>query len=149
VNTSSFGKQFSDSLDGLTFASPLYVENLTIPGQGTHNVVFVATEHDSVFAFDADGKTSTPLWKDSFINPSAGITPIPPAVTGETEDIPGEIGITGTPVIDKATNTMYVVAATQEVTGGTTKYINRLHALDITTGAEKFGGPVVIDAHVP
>ncbi len=149
VNATSFGKLFSVPLDGLTFASPVYVENLAITGQGTHNVVFVATEHDSVYAIDADGRSSTPLWKDSFINPSAGVTPIPPADTGETGDIPNEIGITGTPVIDRSTNTIYLVAATKEVSGGTTTYVNRLHALDIATGAEKFGGPVVIDAHVP
>jgi hypothetical protein len=149
VNSTSFGKLFNYPLDGLTFASPLYAENVTVPGQGAHNIVYVATEHDSVYAFDADGRTSTPLWKDSFINPAAGVTPIPPADTGETADIPNEIGITGTPVIDPSTNTLYVVAATKEVSGGTTKYVNRLHALDLSTGAEKFGGPVVIDAHVP
>ena len=148
MNASSFGKLFSDPLDGMTFASPLYVENVAIPGQGNHNVVYVATEHDSVYAFDADGKSSTPLWKDSFINPAAGVNPINPAVTGETGDIPNEIGITGTPVIDQATNTMYVVAATQEVNGGTTTYVNRLHALDLSTGAEKDGGPVVINPQV-
>ena len=148
VNSSSFGKLFSDPLDGLTFASPLYDENVAIPGQGNHDVVYVETEHDSVYAFDADGKSSTPLWKDSFINPAAGVNPINPAATGETQDIPNEIGITGTPVIDQATNTMYVVAATQEVNGGTTTYVNRLHALDLSTGAEKDGGPVVINPQV-
>jgi hypothetical protein len=149
VNSSSFGKLFSYPLDGLSFASPLYVPNVNVPGQGFHNIVYVVTEHDSVYAYDADGLSSTPIWKDSFINPAAGVTPIPPADTGETDDIPNEIGITGTPTIDPATNTMYLVAATKEVSGGTTRYVNRLHALDITTGAEKFGGPVVIDAHVP
>ena len=149
VNSTSFGKLFSYPLDGLTFASPLYVQNVNVPGQGFHNVVVVATEHDSVYAFDADGRSNTPIWKDSFINPAAGVTPIPPAVTGETGDIPNEIGITGTPVIDPSTNTIYVVAATQEVSGGTTSYVNRLHALDLTTGAEKFGGPIVIQASVP
>ena len=114
----SFGKLFSYPLDGLTFASPLYVANVNIPGQGFHNVVIVATEHDSVYAFDADGRSNTPLWKDSFINPAAGVNPIPPADTGETGDIPNEIGITGTPVIDPSTNTIYVVAATKEVRGG-------------------------------
>ena len=84
VNSTSFGKLFSYTLDGLTFASPLYVQNVNIPGQGFHNIVLVATEHDSVYAFDADGRSSTPIWKDSFINPAAGVTPIPPAVTGET-----------------------------------------------------------------
>jgi hypothetical protein len=149
VKPTSFGKLFSYPLDGLTFASPLYVANLSIPGQGYHNVVFVATENDSVYAFDADGLSSTPLWHDTFINPAAGVTPIPPAVTGETGDIPNEIGITGTPVIDPTTNTLYVVAATAEVSGGTTRYVNRLHALDLATGAEKFGGPIQITASVP
>jgi fibronectin type 3 domain-containing protein len=149
VNSTTFGKLFSYPLDGLTFASPLYVQNVNIPGQGFHNIVIVATEHDSVYAFDADGRSSTPLWKDSFINPAAGVNPIPPADTGETGDIPNEIGITGTPVIDPSTNTIYLVAATKEVSGGTTKYVNRLHALDLATGAEKSGSPIVIDAHVP
>ena len=76
---------------------------MNIPGQGFHNVVYVATEHDSVYAFDADGRSSAPLWHDSFINPAAGVTTVPAADTGEMRDIPNEIGITGTPVIDPAT----------------------------------------------
>ena len=149
VNSSTFGKLFTYPIDGLAIASPLYVADVNIPGQGIHNVVYVATEHDSVYAFDANGLSSTPLWKVSFINPAAGITPVPAADTGETGDIPNEIGITGTPVIDPTTGTLYVVAATKEVSGSTTNYVQRLHALDITTGAEKFGGPVVIQASVP
>jgi hypothetical protein len=149
VNSTNFGKLFTYPLDGIAFASPLYVTHVSIPGAGYHNVVYVATEHDSVYAFDADGLSTTPLWQASFINPAAGVTPVPAADTGETVDIPNEIGITGTPVIDPASGTLYVVAKTKEVVGSTTNYVQRLHALDIGTGAEKFGGPVVIQASVP
>jgi chitodextrinase len=148
VNASQFGKLFTQTLDGLIFASPLYVASVNMGGNGFHNLVYVATEHDSVYAFDADSSSATPLWKTSFINPAQGVTSVPSADTGEPGDIPTEIGITGTPVIDPTTNTIYVVAKTKEVTGGNTNYVQRLHALDITTGAEKFGGPVVIQASV-
>jgi hypothetical protein len=147
VNSASFGKLFSYTLDGLTFASPLYVAGVAIPGKGTHNVVYVATEHDSVYAFDADGLTNGPLWQVSFINPTSGVTTVPSADSDPGEDIPNEVGITGTPVIDPVSGTLYVVAATKEVSG-TTTYVQRLHALDIATGAEKFGAPVVIQATV-
>jgi chitodextrinase len=149
VNSASFGKLFTRPTDGLTYASPLYVENVSVPAQGSKNLVYIATEHDSVYAYDADGKSTTPVWKDSFINPANGVTTVPAADTGECCDIPNEIGITSTPVIDKTTNTLYVVAKTKEVSGGTTTYVQRLHALDLATGAERFGGPVVIQATVP
>jgi fibronectin type 3 domain-containing protein len=149
VSSSTFGKLFSLPLDGIAYAAPLYVENVAIPNKGTHNVVYVATEHDSVYAYDADGQSSTPLWKDSFINPANGVTTVSADDVGECCDIAPEIGITSTPVIDKSTNTMYVVVKTKEVSGGTTNYVQRLHALDLTTGAEKLGGPVVIQATVP
>jgi chitodextrinase len=143
VNAAQFGKLFSYPIDGWAFASPLYVANLNIPGKGLHNVVFVATEHDSVYAFDADGRTSEPLWKVSFLR--TDVTTVPCEEVGECNDIPVEIGISGTPVIDRATGTLYVVAKTREAN---TTYVQRLHALDLATGAEKFGGPVVIEASV-
>jgi len=148
VNATNFGKLFSYTLDGWTFASPLYVADVNMAGQGFHNVVYVATEHDSVYAFDADGLSNAPLWQVSFINPPAGVTTVPAVDTGEVVDIPDEIGITGTPVIDPTNGILYVVAATKEVSGNTTTYVQRLHALDITTGAERLGGPVVIQASV-
>jgi hypothetical protein len=143
VNSAEFGKVFSVNLDGQAYAQPLYVSGLSIPGQGTHNVVFVATEHDSVYAFDGDNGSL--LWHDSLINPAAGITSVP---SGEIPDAPAhpEVGISSTPTIDTSTNTVYVVTFTKEVSGSTTSYVYRLHALDATTGAEKFGGPVKIQA---
>jgi hypothetical protein len=140
VNQSQFGKLFSYSLDGLTYSSPLYVANVNIPPLGYRNVVYVATEHDSVFAFDASGASLTPIWHTSFLG--TGVTSVPCNLT--CSDIPTEFGVTGTPVIDPSTGTLYVVAYTQEGTN----YVQRLHALDIATGAEKFGGPVVIQASI-
>ena len=148
VNQTTFGKLFSYPLDGICFASPLYVPSVNIPGSGYHNLVFAVTEHDSVYAFDADGLTNNPVWQDSFINPLAGVTTMPAPETSEPLDVPGEVGITGTPVINPATGTLYVVAATKEFSGKTTNYVQRLHALDIATGAEKYGGPVVLQASV-
>ncbi len=149
VNQTVFGKKFSLAVDGQVYTQPLYAPAIAISGQGLHDVVYVATEHDSVYAFDADGVPATPLWQVSFIDPAAGVTTVPPADTGECCDLSPEIGITSTPVIDPSSETIYVVAKTKEVAGASTSYVQRLHALDIATGAEKFGGPVVIQASVP
>jgi len=146
VNANSFGKLFSQNVDGQVYAQPLYVPNVNIPGLGTHNVVYVVTEHDSIYAFDADNNTglnASPLWQKSLIDPANGITSVS---SGDVScgDLVPEIGISGTPVIDLATNTMYLTAKTKE----NGRFAQRLHALDITTGAEKFGGPVLIAARV-
>ena len=146
VNANQFGKLFSFPVNGQIYAQPLYVPNVSIPVQGTHNLVFVATEHDSVYAFDADGARSTPFWQRDFIDPAAGITTVSDADFPEPyEDIAPEIGITGTPVIDLSSGTLYVVAKTKEAGS----FVQRLHALDISTGAEKLGGPMTIHASVP
>jgi len=144
VNSKTFGKLFSFAVDGQIFGQPLYVYNVAIPGKGTYNVIYVVTENDSVYAFDADGGNTTALWSDSFIDPGKGITPIPCADTGNACPFASVVGITGTPVIDPGSGTLYVVAATKE----NGAFVNRLHALDITSGAEKFGGPVQIEASV-
>jgi hypothetical protein len=148
VNAATFGPILSRPVDGMIAAQPLYVSNVNIPGQGLHNVVYVATLHDSVYAFDADnatGANASPLWQVNFLNPAAGVTTEPPSNLGCTSTtFLTEMGILGTPVIDAASQTMYVLAKTQE--NGT--YHFRFHALDITTGMEKFGGPVDVNATV-
>jgi hypothetical protein len=156
VNTTNFGKLFSQTVDGWVYAQPLYLPGVTL-GAGTlqagtmHNVLFIATEHDGVYAFDADNNTganANPLWQISLLNATygaaAGATTVPSTDVDAPDDIKPEIGITGTPVIDPSTNTLYVVGKTKE--SGT--YVQRLHALDITTGAEKFGSPKQIQASV-
>jgi protocatechuate 3,4-dioxygenase beta subunit len=149
VNPTQFGKLFTQSLDGMEAGQPLYVPDVFIPASHTtHNVVYVATLHDSVYAFDADstqGSNASPLWWVNFLDPANGITTLPVAgyvctgTTGYTE-----FGIQGTPVIDTNRNTIYVLAMTLE--NGT--YVHKLHALDLGTGAERFGGPVTISASV-
>lgn len=148
VNARQFGKLFSMPVDGSIYAQPLYVPRLEIPAKGVHNVIFVATEHDSVYAFDADGGSTEPLWKISFLDQQKGVTTIP-ARDVSCPFIEPEIGITSTPVIDLRSGTIYVLARTKEKNGTfSSRYVQRLHALAVTTGAEKFGGPVEIKASV-
>jgi len=135
VNVTSFGKLFTLPVDGFTYAQPLYVPGVSIAG-GTHNVVYVATAHDSVYAFDAD--TGALYWQISLG------TSVPSSVIN-TPNIQVEVGIISTPVIDPATNTIYVVAKTYE----NSVQIFRLHALNISTGVEQAGSPVVISATGP
>jgi hypothetical protein len=145
VNSSTFGKLFSYPVDGYIYAQPLYVPMVTFPHKGgVHNVVYVATEHDSVYAFDADRTSASPLWHTSFINAKKGIGTVPSSMVN-TDDIKPEIGITGTPVIDPSTGTLYVVAKTINRAGVVQQH---LHELNIATGKEKFGGPRLISASV-
>ncbi len=141
VQASNFGKLFSLPVDGQIAVQPLYEQNVTIQGKGVHNVVFMETQHNSVYAFDAD-TPAVPLWTVN-LGPSVSTSDYNWAGDGPYEDITPEIGILGTPVIDPSTGTLYVVAATIE----NSVYYYRLHALDISSGAERFGGPSVIAAN--
>jgi Bacterial Ig-like domain (group 2) len=140
VNAKEFGKLFSDPVDGYVYAQPLYVSNVAIPGRGRHNVVYVATEGDTVYAFDAD-QAGPPLWKKSLLG--AGETSVPSPDTSCDQIVP-QIGITSTPVIDPSTGTLYAVAMSKLGAAARTRYFQRLHALALTTGEEKFGAPVEI-----
>ena len=141
VNSSTFGRLFVISVDGKVDAEPLYVAGISIAG-GTHNVLVVATEHDSVYAFDADSGAT--LWHVSML--SSGETP---SDDRGCSQVTPEIGVTSTPVIDLGAGshgTVYVVAMSKNGAG---QYLQRLHALDLTTGAEQFGGPVAVQATYP
>lgn len=148
VNSKRFGKLFSIRVDGAVFAQPLYLPQLSIPGKGIHNVVFIVTEHDSVYAFDADHFSAKPLWHTSFLHPECGVTTVP------SDDVQcpllgSEIGVTSTPAIDANTGTLYLIARTKEKdNAGHVRYVQKLHALDVTTGKEKPNGPIGIRASV-
>lgn len=144
VRQATFGKLGEFAVDGLVDAQPLLVSNLAIPGKGNKNVLYAVTEHDSIYAFDADSISSaggTILWQATAL------------LSGETTSdnrgcgqVTPEIGITSTPVIDRSRNAIYLVAMSKDSNGN---YYQRLHALDLTTGKELFGGPITIQATYP
>lgn len=166
VNPETFGKLFSYPVHGYVFAQPLYLPNVTMPGKGTHNVVYIATMSNWVYAFDADDplQATLPVWQrhlgPSIPLPDAGIGPtfidkqkhdtgLPTKPTGERvyQDISREIGVLSTPVISRDHATLYIVAATKDPNdNGTAAYSHHLHALDLATGEEKLGGPLQINA---
>jgi len=142
VNSSTFGKLFVIPTDGRVDAQPLYAPTVSIPGNGTHNVLFVASEHGTVYGFDADNGST--LWQVTTL--ASGETP---SDNRGCSQVTPEIGVTSTPVIDLTSGphgTIYVVAMSKD---SSSNYHQRLHALDITSGAEEFGGPVEIAAKYP
>ena len=156
VTTATFGKLFSCAVDGAIYAQPLWVANLTLGG-AKHNVIFVATMHESLYAFDADASPCVTLWHvnliDSAHSGTSGETSVPSGPAGNLVgsgygDVTPEVGITGTPVIDPTTNILYVVSKSVIPSGPT--FFQRLHGIDITTGLEKLNGnkPVTIAASV-
>lgn len=149
VNAKQFGKLGAFKVDGAVYAQPLFVPSVEIPGKGTHDALFVATEHDSVYAFDATRPGDPPLWRVSFLDKARGSVPVSED-DAQCPFIRPEIGITSTPVIDLKTGTLYVLARTKiRHVVGDDEYFQHLHALAITTGVEKFGGPKLISASAP
>jgi len=153
VNTGTFGKLWSYAVDGAIYAQPLYAANVDIPGIGTRNVLYLVTMNDVVYAYDADSPAM--FWMRDLRNPSTGVAPVPivditnssgapSPVPFNAANVVGGIGIESTPVIDATAGTMYLVARTRE--NGT--YVQRLHALDITTGNPRTNSPTVIQGAV-
>jgi hypothetical protein len=131
----------TQTLDATVFAQPLYAHHVNIPGLGAHNVVYMATENDTVYAFDADTQQPA-LWQRSLIPSGEQAVPVSQAYSGNIAPV---VGITSTPVIDCASYTMWVVAKTMGVVGGLFTFYNRLYAIDIATGADRPGSPVLIE----
>jgi len=143
VRPGLFGKRFFLPVDGAVYGQPLYLPRVKVAGKGLHNALYVATGHDSLYAFDADdnsGPNAQPLWHVSFIDPARGIGPVPADDVG-CQVIWPELGVVGTPVIDGAAGTIYLIAETKEPEN---RYVFRLHAIDVTNGAERPGSPLVI-----
>jgi hypothetical protein len=149
VNSRQFGKLGAFKVDGPVYAQPLFLPGVDVPGKGTHDVLYVATEHDSVYAFDAYRPGDPPLWQVSFLDKARDIT-VPSEDDVQCPFIRPEVGITSTPVIDVKSGTLYVLARTKiRHRASADDFFQQLHALAITTGAEKFGGPKLITGSVP
>src|SRR6266849_3157089 len=146
VNVNQFGRLGAFKVDGAVYAQLLFIPSLEIAGKGTHDVLFVATEHDSVYAFNADRPDDPPLWHVTVLDKKRGDTAVPTRDV-QCPFIQPEVGITSTPVIDLKTGTLYVLARTMiRHAMASNEYFQYLHALAITTGVEKFGGPKLIVA---
>ncbi len=160
VTSSTFGKLFSCPVDGAVYAQPLWMSSVSIAG-GTHNVIVVATQHDSAYLFDADANPCVTYWHVNLLDTLHGGTAGEGQVTWNDVgycygDIYPEVGVTGTPVIDATTNTIYLVSASESnaqnsgsCIGASGSFYHRLHALDLATGSEKYNAPVTIAASVP
>jgi hypothetical protein len=144
VNANSFGKLFTQPVDGIIVGHPLYLPGVSIPAAGVHNVVYVATMNDTVYAFDANSGGQSALWTTSLLSYSpAGATPVPIDVKGCKTTVQWtETGVISTPVIDPVANIIYLMAETYE----SGHVVHRMHALDITTGMEETGWPVTVTA---
>jgi len=148
VNTNQFGLLYSRPVDDQIYTQPLVMTNVNIPGKGRHNLVYVATVNDSVYAFDADdGTVTNAYWTRSFTNLPNIVAPrnidMTGACGGAYHDFSGNMGIVGTPVIDPAAGTLYLVARTKEFN---VNYYQRLYALDLATGTNRPNSPVIIAA---
>jgi hypothetical protein len=144
VNSTNFGKQFTQPVDGIIVGHPLYLPGVAIAGQGVHNVVYVATMNDTVYAFDANSGSLPALWTTSLLDYSPpGATPVPIAVKGCGTTVGWtQTGVISTPVIDPIADVIYLLAETYE----SNEVVHRLHALDVTTGIEVGGWPITIQA---
>ncbi|MBU6410408.1 MAG: hypothetical protein KGR98_08465, partial [Verrucomicrobia bacterium] len=155
VNTNTFGLLMKYPVDGYIYGQPLFVPGVNIPGKGPRDVVYVATENDSVYAFNADSNTGPGkglLWLDSLgqgVNVATNHEFGGRSHHGVLLDMVPQVGITATPVIDPVSQTIYVVALTRVATATSTNFYQYLHALDLATGAEKPGSPVLVHASCP
>jgi hypothetical protein len=153
VNSSTFGKIGALPADGLVYAQPLFMQSVLASDGDTHDLVFVATEHDSVYAYDANSLSKTPVWQRHFLTDTCiavsatqvGTCTTPTPIQVNAPNVSPEVGITATPVIDTASGTMYVTAMSLE----NGLYYWKLHALSIASGAEQPGSPIVIDSQYP